>query len=403
MNNRQRKQKTNNMNPMKVAYLGKIQLSDTDLPYLNAAQKLCDMTYFMEVTPRFTTGPAYDIKAVYPKSGIFKAVDVYPDIVRLDGFIDIDKFYVVNTFGRFWQLKAFWTNFLLLLFLIKHKYNVIHVTWPFNVYEFVLYTLRKKMVLTVHDPFPHSGLDTFIVRLRRKFAFCLIPKFIILNKTQRQQFLDFYNLKPDSVTDCRMSSCTYLRTVEARMSAIPQKGKYILFIGKISQYKGLDYLLPAMVEVHKKWPDVRMVVAGGGSFHFDISQYKEKEYFEFRNRFIPDDEMVALLKNCLFVVCPYTDATQSGVIMSAFAFGKPVIATNVGGLPEMVRDKEFGLIIKEKSVEALATSISSLLAAPEKLLSYSENIIKAYENGDMSWMHEAKKIQSLYKRISEKI
>lgn len=384
---------------MKVAYLGKIQLSDIDLSYLNVAQKSSDITYFMEVTPRFTTGPAYNISAVYSKTGIFKAVDIYPDMARLKGFINIDKFFIVNTSGRLWQLKAFYTNFLLLCFLLKNKYNVIHVTWPLNVYEFFLYVLKRKMILTVHDPFPHTGLDTFIVRMRRMFAFKLTPKFIILNRNQRQQFLDYYHLDETKVVNSKLSCYTYLKTVKPNRDAVKQGTKYILFAGKISPYKGIDYLLPAMREIHKFNKDIMLIVAGSGKFHFDISLYEKENYIEFRNRFIPDDEMVSLIQHCLFVVCPYTDATQSGVIMSAFAFNKPVIATNVGGLPEMVVNGKFGLIVKKKNVEALSLAINSLLSSPSRLSEYSTNINKAYEGGEMSWEHEAKVILSYYRSL----
>ena len=171
---------------MKIAYLGKIQISDTDLPFLHEAQQMADITYLLEVNPRFLKGPAFDIPSIYPHTGIFKATEAYPEFSRLSGFIDTDKFYVVNTCGRLWQLKSFWTYFLLLLFLIRRHFNVIHLVWPPNIYEFIIYFLRRKMILTVHDPFPHSGLDTFIVRLRRKAAFALIPKLIILNEKQRQ-------------------------------------------------------------------------------------------------------------------------------------------------------------------------------------------------------------------------
>ena len=61
---------------MKIAYLGKIQLSDTDLPYLHEAQQLADITYILEVNPRFLTGPAFNIQEIYPKSGLFKATDI---------------------------------------------------------------------------------------------------------------------------------------------------------------------------------------------------------------------------------------------------------------------------------------------------------------------------------------
>ena len=57
------------------------------------------------------------------------------------------------------------------------------------------------------------------------------------------------------------------------------------------------------------------------------------------------DELSALIQESSFVVCPYKDATQSGVVMSAYALKKPVIATRVGGLVEMVEDKKTGLLV----------------------------------------------------------
>ena len=230
---------------MKIAYIGKIQLSDADLSYLNSAQKLSDITYIMEVTPRFMKGPAYNIGKIYPHSGVFKATEAYPEFEKYSRIIDVDKFYVVNTCGKFWQLKAFWTNFLLLLFLIRNKFDVIHLTWPANVYEFIIYMLKRKIILTVHDPFPHTGLDTRIVRLRRKVAFRCVPHFIILNKAQREKFLSFYHLPSSAVIDSRLSCYTYLNMVEQDMTTVPEQ-KYILFAGKISKYKGVEYLLEAM-------------------------------------------------------------------------------------------------------------------------------------------------------------
>lgn len=374
---------------MKIAYLGKIQLSDVDLSYLHEAQKLADVDYIMEVNPRFLKGPAFNIGKIYPKSGLFKAVDIYPEMIRLQGQIDLERFYILNTCGRFWLFKSFVTNILLLVFLIRGKYTRIHLAWPPHVYELVLYFLSRKMLLTVHDPFPHTGNDSAIVRFRRKLAFRLIPRLIILNRKQRQDFLDFYRLSPERVIDSQLSCYTYLRSVASDEASFGISGRYILFAGKISRYKGLDYLLPAMKRVHRECPDCRLIVAGGGKFHFDTTEYETLDFIGIRNRFIPDDEMVALIKNCAFMVCPYTDATQSGVIMSAFAFNKPVIATNVGGLPEMVKDRHYGLIIKEKNVDALAESIVSLWRDPELAASFSEEIRRDYSTGEKSWRHIA--------------
>lgn len=387
---------------MKIAYIGKIQLSDADLSYLNAAQKLSDITYIIEVTPRFMKGPAYNIGKIYPHSGVFKATEAYPEFEKYSRIIDVDKFYVVNTCGKFWQLKAFWTNFLLLLFLIRNKFDVIHLTWPANVYEFIIYMLKRKIILTVHDPFPHTGLDTRIVRLRRKVAFRCVPHFIILNKAQREKFLSFYHLPSSAVIDSRLSCYTYLNMVEQDMTTVPEQ-KYILFAGKISKYKGVEYLLEAMKKVHDTFPDIKLVVAGGGKYHFDISEYAALPYIDIRNRFIPDEELVALMNKTQFMVCPYTDATQSGVIMSSFTFGTPVIATRVGGLPEMLGNGKYGMLVKEKDTDALYQGICSLLSDEEQLADYRKEIAKDYtSNGYLSWKTIAEELRESYLQMASR-
>ena len=289
---------------MKVAYLGKIQLSDTDLPFLHEAQKMADVTYFLEINPRFMQGPAFNIHNIYNKSGLFKATDIYPEFNKLDEFIDLNKCYVLNTCGRMWLLKSFCTHFLLLLFLIRNKFNIVHLTWPPNIYEFILYVLRKRMILTLHDPIPHMGFNTGIVRIRRNVAFRLIPNFILFNNAQKQEFIDLYHIDAGRVIESRMSCCTYLEIVEPETNDIPSKGSYILFAGRISTYKGLDYLLPAMKKVHECHPECNLVVAGKGKYHFDISPYQQLDYIDIRNRFIPDKELVALIRHCAFMVCP---------------------------------------------------------------------------------------------------
>lgn len=387
---------------MKIAYIGKIQLSDADLSYLNSAQKLSDITYIMEVTPRFMKGPAYNIGKIYPHSGVFKATEAYPEFEKYSRIIDVDKFYVVNTCGKFWQLKAFWTNFLLLLFLIRNKFDVIHLTWPANVYELIIYMLKRKIILTVHDPFPHTGLDTRIVRLRRKVAFRCVPHFIILNKAQREKFLSFYHLPSSAVIDSRLSCYTYLNMVEQDMTTVPEQ-KYILFAGKISKYKGVEYLLEAMKKVHDTFPDIKLVVAGGGKYHFDISEYAALPYIDIRNRFIPDEELVALMNKTQFMVCPYTDATQSGVIMSSFTFGTPVIATRVGGLPEMLGNGKYGMLVKEKDTDALYQGICSLLSDEEQLADYRKEIAKDYtSDGYLSWKTIAEELRESYLQMASR-
>lgn len=383
----------------KIAYYGSIQLTDTDFSFLHEAKNMADITYYLEVCPRYKNGPALSISKLYPKSGIYKARDIYKEFEKYDGFIDLDKAYVVNATGRLWALKSLWLHIVLLFRMIANRYDVIHVAWPLNINQFVLYFLRRIMILTVHDPFPHSFSETRIVRLRRTVAFSLTDNFIILNKNQREEFIKYYHLENKTVIDSRLSNCTFLQAIDNVLEQKDKQFEYILAFGRICRYKGFDYLLPAMKKVHEKHPDCKLVIAGKGDFHFDISEYASLDYIDLRNRFIPDDEMVSLVKNALFMVCPYTDATQSGVIMSSYAFYRPVVATNVGGLPEMVVDGRYGLIVKEKDVDALAEAINKLLDDRTLLDTFSKNIEADYTSGERSWHETAKKLVAEYDKI----
>lgn len=385
---------------MKIAYLGRTLLSDVDFSYLEEAQKKSDIDYYIEITPRYLKGAAINLSKVYYKTGVFKATDVYPEFNRYREIVDLNKIFVVNTAGgKLWPIKAIWTNLLLLLLLIKRKYKVIHITWPLNIYEFCLYFLRRRMLMTVHDPFPHTGDNHFIPRVRRYFAFKIVPKFVMLNSTQKDEFCKKYGIKSERVIDSWLGPYNYLLKIPERpIKKLPQK--YILFIGRITPYKGIEYLLPAMEIVHEKCPDICLVVAGKGQFFIDISSYKHKQYIEFLNYFIEDEELITLIKNALCVVCPYTDATQSGVVMSAFTFGIPVIASDVGALPEIVINNKYGIIVRARDVDALSTGILKLVLNDELVVAFSKNIIESYQQGDKSWGIVSKNLRLEYEKIA---
>lgn len=382
---------------MKIAYLGKTPLSDVDLSYLSVAQHKSDIDYYIEITPRYLKGAAICIDKIYPKSGIFKAIDVYPQFERFRNIINLNNVYAVNTSGnKIWLIKAFWTNLLFLVHLLKNKYNVIHITWPLNIYESCLYVLKRKIILTVHDPFPHSGNNSKIVRFRRWCAFKLIKRFILLNNTQHNDFIKTYKLENKKIIDSKLGAYTYLKKIPSSKSQyIPDN--YVLFFGRVSPYKGIEYLLEAIKIIHPQMPRLTLIVAGSGKYYFDTSPYNNLPFIIFINRFIPDEELTPLIKNAKFIICPYADATQSGVVMSAYAFNKPVLATNVGALPEMVINNYNGIIVQAKNSQALSEGILSM--SPSKIKLFASNIEKDYSFGENSWEVIVEHILKEYKEI----
>jgi glycosyltransferase involved in cell wall biosynthesis len=135
----------------------------------------------------------------------------------------------------------------------------------------------------------------------------------------------------------------------------------ILFFGYVRAYKGLDYLLRAMPRVLARVDADLLIV---GEFYDDRAKYDriiEELGLSDRVRIIaehvPDEDVGRYFAAADVVVLPYTSATQSGITQIAFAFGLPVISTDVGGLPEVVRDGETGYIVPPMDEDALADAV----------------------------------------------
>jgi glycosyltransferase involved in cell wall biosynthesis len=149
-----------------------------------------------------------------------------------------------------------------------------------------------------------------------------------------------------------------------RHLGLPETEKIILFFGFIRKYKGLDLLFEAMVHLKNIQPptsNIKLLVAG--EFYEDEKPYKEqieklgiKDQLILRTDFIPDSEVKYYLCAADAVIQPYRNATQSGVTPLAYHFEKPMVVTNVGGLPTLVPDEKVGLVV-EPNPEAIANGI----------------------------------------------
>jgi glycosyltransferase involved in cell wall biosynthesis len=130
---------------------------------------------------------------------------------------------------------------------------------------------------------------------------------------------------------------------------LPEHTRIILFFGFIRHYKGLDMLFEAMADPEIRNAGIRLLVAG--EFYQDSRQYLDqieelgiKDSVILHSEFIPDSEVKYYCCAADFIIQPYRNATQSGVTPLAYHFEKPMVVTNVGGLPAMVKDGETGLV-----------------------------------------------------------
>lgn len=385
---------------MKVAYISPPYFSDVDLSLIPELQNIVDVDYFVQLSNQVKRGAAFNIDQLKGGCGVVQS-SKYPELAKFNKLLDVNKMYVVNYMGNKWySFESIKCGYNLFRKLRKEHYDVIHLSEFPHLADFFLYFLRKRLILTVHDPFPHSSVRSRRITFFRKIAFGLIRNFIILNKAQKEDFILHYRLKKRNVFESQLSIYNYLHIYDNHTNSTKVFSKeYVLFFGQVSSHKGVDYLLDAFDGVNAKFPDVNLVIAGKWKWNFDYSLFAEKDYIIIHDRFIPDNELVALIKGALFVVAPYLDATQSGVIMSSFAFNKPCIATNVGGLPEMVVDGQFGIIIPEKDSESIKEAIIKMLTDRELIKKYSENIKKAYSKDEKSWSRIANGMLKIYNSL----
>ena len=385
---------------MKILYISSTAFADCTIPLVKSLQdKGIDITYLLTVTQKSLHSSIIDINSQYPKVGIFHA-SVYKELTAFKNYFNIEKFFVSNrTAGSNYKTFSYWKEyFQLIRFIKKGKYDYIHTDVYHTGFRVILYKLFRNWITTVHDPFPHSGSEKAKENRYRKFVYNHSKGLVVLNQNQYDDFCKHYNLDTHKVLLNRLG---IYENINMFAEEGETKRKNVLFFGRIAPYKGVEYLCKAMAIVQKQVPDATLTIAGNGAFDFDIEKYHKKYKIDLRNRFIPVKEIAMLLRQCSVSVCPYTDATQSGVVMTCFAMGKPVIATKVGGMEEMIEDGRTGLLIPPKDYEALAEAIIRILEDDKLRNDMSLNILYDYSKGDKAWAAIAEKYANFYKGLLE--
>jgi glycosyltransferase involved in cell wall biosynthesis len=136
----------------------------------------------------------------------------------------------------------------------------------------------------------------------------------------------------------------------------------ILFFGAARPHKGLEFLIRAQPQITRQVPHARIIIASYGP---DMERCKEiiEDYskFEIYEGFVPGELAAAFFERTSLVVLPYLSASTSGILVTAYVFGKPVVATTVGSLPEYVDEGVTGFLVPPYDSEKLGDAVTRLL------------------------------------------
>lgn len=268
-------------------------------------------------------------------------------------------------------------------YINKYKPDVVIFQWLHPYFAPCYWTLEKlirketKVLFICHNVFPHERfpMDRWLTKVALKPADYYIThsksdaedlKSIIKNPDVRVTVHPAYNF---------FKQKNMVKEEARKILGINKEEKVILFFGLVREYKGLKHLLNAMKLL--KEMQVKLLIAGdfaGARAAYDaiISNNNIKEVVKIYDEHIPIGEVEKFFAACDLVVLPYESATQSGVIQVAYSFNKPVLATRVGGLPDVVINGETGYLVEPQNPEQIADAIIDF---------YTKNRAEAFMDG----------------------
>ena len=306
-------------------------------------------------------------------------------------------------------IRPYLLFFPLLKAIATTRYDIVHIqghSYLFFLFVPLIKLKRKPIYWTMHDVDFHptnSGirgkLESLQVRLLCQNGWLATKvNAIIVHGSKLRDKLISRGLSGSKVIVIPHFDYRYLLPLPSESDFDNSYSEYVLLFGKIKPYKGVETLLEAARKVRKKLGNkFRVIIAGKGSKAFldSLLRTDDLEYINIQNEYIPDVEIPKLFTNAKFLVLPYIDASQSGVVSLAYTFSKPVIVSNVGSIAEYVEPGITGLIFESGDTGQLSNYIEELVLNNDKCIEMGKNAYQKIKN-EMSLERCSEVINELY-------
>ncbi len=312
------------------------------------------------------------------------------DDIPVAGRFDVDTYKNVLNFG----LRSLMLPFLRRRFaryIREQKIDVVFCTMDHLWGGFMTSVVRDSCaayLLTVHDAIRHPGEDQAWRRWLLRRDINASDAALVLSRSVGTSLQANYHYPVDRIF---VSAHGHFgdNSVDVKPRNLPiDRPVRLLFFGRILQYKGLDLMLEALNLLRREFPGLGVEVWGTG----DIAPYRSAldavGGVRVENRWIEEAEIPGIFAANDLVVLPYREASQSGVVATAYAVGMPCVATPIPGLCEQVTDGVTGVISTGFSPTEYAEAVAKVIRDPALYRRLSENCITA-ANTTLSWQQIA--------------
>jgi len=281
---------------------------------------------------------------------------------------------------------------------VARRCDVIHAHWiPTGAVAAVAARrLGLPTVLTVHGSDAALMRGGILIKAASRFSLASASQVIAVSRTLKKRILEF---EPRT---------NIVKTIYngVELELFPFAGRRLntrrlLWAGRMTEEKGLAYLIRAMKKVAAAHPDVTLCLVGDGPLRSRLEALTVELALSENIAFVGErsrSELPNMYAWCDAVVMPSLSEGLPMVLLEAMASGRPVIASGVGGIPELVKHGETGHLVSPGSVEELADGIIELLGRPdlmEKMGIASRKLVEAAH----SWDAVASAVYSIYKEL----
>jgi len=315
----------------------------------------------------------------------------------------------VQTFffrSRFRVLELF--AFLrLALCLRRLRPDVVHVHRSFVRINFYYWAIKRFFcpsaifVLTVHDVTFHPGEASAyrrLANLSHRLVYDAADRIILHGHILKEELLKTYpHLRSKVYVLPHGELDIFKRWVNGeKTGCLDPKEKVVLCFGRMTPYKDLDTLIRAGRILSERITPCRIVIAGRGPMMAEKKALIERDSrFLCLDDYLPNDMVAYLFSRADVVVLPYIEASQSGVAALAYAFRKPVVATRIGALSEMVIHGKTGLLVSPGDPDEMAGALA-LLLEDSGLHQRMTGHIRKWVAETLSWERIAAQTMELY-------